>query len=78
MKSQKGITLVSLVITIVIMLILAGVSISLVIGQKGIFKKSKNAVAQYKQSAADENSQLDAIETELNSIAIDNGLTLGE
>lgn len=78
MKSQKGITLVSLVITIVIMLILAGVSISLVIGQKGIFKKSKNAVDQYKQSAKDEDSQLKTIETELNSIAKANSLNLGE
>ena len=78
MKSQKGITLVSLVITIVIMLILAGVSISLVIGQRGIFKKSKNAVDQYKSSAEDENSQLNAIADELDSIADANSLSLGE
>lgn len=43
-KSQKGITLVALVITIIVLLILAGVSISLVVGQNGVLGKATNAV----------------------------------
>lgn len=43
MKKQKGITLVSLVITIIVLLILAGVSISLFVGNNGILNRTKNA-----------------------------------
>ena len=38
MKKEKGITLVALVITIVVLLILAGVSISLLVGNNGQLK----------------------------------------
>ncbi len=42
-KSKKGITLVALVVTIVVLLILAGVSINLVLGDNGIVKKAQEA-----------------------------------
>ena len=41
-KEIKGITLVTLAITIVILLILAGVSVSLVIGNNNLFDKAKS------------------------------------
>ena len=44
MRNQKGITLVALVITIIVLLILAGVSISLVVGQNGVLTQASNAV----------------------------------
>ena len=40
-KNAKGITLVALIITVIILLILAGVTISLVIGENGLINKSK-------------------------------------
>ena len=43
MKSKRGITLVALVITIIIMIILAGVSVQLVLGENGVLTKSKTA-----------------------------------
>lgn len=43
MKNQKGITLVALVITIVVLLILAGVTISMVMGDNGVLKNSQKA-----------------------------------
>ena len=43
MKKNKGITLVALVVTIVVLLILAGVSINLVLGNNGIIAKAKEA-----------------------------------
>lgn len=43
MRSQKGITLVALVVTIIVLLILAGVTIALVMGQDGIFNKANTA-----------------------------------
>ena len=45
-KQEKGITLVALVITIIVLLILAGVSISLVAGDNGILTKSKTAATK--------------------------------
>lgn len=42
MKKQKGITLIALIITIIVLLILAGVSISSIVGDNGIIKKSND------------------------------------
>ena len=42
-KQEKGITLIALVVTIVVLLILAGVSISLVLNNNGVISKSKDA-----------------------------------
>ena len=43
MKKNSGITLIALVITIVVLLILAGISISAVLGKNGILDKAKEA-----------------------------------
>ena len=53
MKNNKGITLVVLVVTIVVLLILAGVSINLVLGNNGIIAKAQEA--KTKQAEASEN-----------------------
>lgn len=45
-KKESGITLIALVVTIVVLLILAGVSINLVLGNNGIINKSKEAELQ--------------------------------
>ena len=42
-KQEKGITLIALVVTIVVLLILAGVSISLVLNNNGVISKAKDA-----------------------------------
>ena len=41
LKGQKGITLVALVVTIIVLIILAGVSIALVLGDNGVITKAK-------------------------------------
>ena len=43
-KQEKGITLVSLVITIIVMLILAGVSLSMVMGDNSVLTQATDAV----------------------------------
>ena len=43
MKNQKGITLIALVITIIVLLILAGVSIAMLLGENGILTQARNA-----------------------------------
>lgn len=58
MKNQKGITMLTLIITIIVMLILAGVSISTVVGDESVIIKSKQAVLATKEAIALEEVQL--------------------
>ena len=53
-KFNQGITLVALVVTIVVLLILAGASINLVVGNQGILTKSKKVSEDTKQAAIKE------------------------
>ena len=46
-EKRKGITLVALVITIIVLLILAGITISLTIGQNGIITRAQEAGKNY-------------------------------
>lgn len=64
MKNQKGITLVALVITIVVLLILAGVTISMVMGPNGVLTNSQ--IAKEKSAKGTAN---DALSTALSSIS---------
>jgi len=54
-KQEKGITLIALVVTIVVLLILAGVSLNALFGNSGIIEKAKEA--QNKMDKATENDQ---------------------
>ena len=64
MKNQKGITLVALVITIVVLLILAGVTISMVMGPNGVLTNSQIAKEKSAKGTAS-----DALSTALSSIS---------
>ncbi len=57
-RSAKGITLVTLVITIIVMLILAGIVITLSIGDNGIINRAKNAAEKYKLASEEERKTL--------------------
>ena len=52
---ENGITLIALVVTIVVLLILAGVSVNALFGNSGIIEKAKEA--QNKMDKATENDQ---------------------
>ena len=58
MKKQRGITLIALVITIVVLLILAGVSISMVVGNNGILTQATDSVSQNKEAVVKEEMEL--------------------
>ena len=47
-NKNTGITLITLIITVIIMLILAGISISVITGDGGLFKKTSSSTKQYK------------------------------
>lgn len=51
-KEQKGVTLIALVITIIVLVILAGVSIAMLTGDNGILNKSTKAAASQKVAEA--------------------------
>ena len=69
-KEMKGITLVALVVTIVVLLILAGVSINLVLGNNGIIIKAKEAAEKTAEAQEKEMTERNLLEQELeNSLA---------
>ena len=63
-KESKGITLVALVITIIILLILAGISISS-LTNTGIFEKAKEAKNKSENAESEQNKKLDEFEKEI-------------
>ncbi len=58
MKNQKGITLIALVITIIVLLILAGVSIAMLTGNNGILTQATSAQDKTKIASIAENVQM--------------------
>ena len=60
---ERGITLIALIITIIILLILAGVTINVILGENGLFNIAKQAGEDYKQAGARE--KLEAVLVEL-------------
>ena len=54
LKKQKGITLIALVVTIVVLLILAGVTINLLLDENGIIVKSKDARIETRASQVED------------------------
>ena len=67
MKNNKGITLIALVVTIIVLLILAGISIAMLTGENGILKNANDAKTQNAYYGADEQMKLAymAVRTEI-------------
>lgn len=57
-REEKGITLIALIVTIIILLILAGVTLSMVAGEQGILKRTENVVSKTNQSQIQEEIEL--------------------
>ena len=72
-NNSKGITLIALVITIIVLLILAGVTINLTLGENGIFKTAEMAGKNYTQAQEDELAGLANLENEINNIIAGTG-----
>ena len=62
-KNSRGITLIALVVTIIVLLILAGTTYTLVIGNDGIFNKAQNATEKYENSARNEQKDMNSMAT---------------
>ena len=60
-KNRKGITLIALVVTIVVLLILAGITISLVFSENGIIAKAREAADKTKEAVINEQAQMNEL-----------------
>ena len=68
LKSKKGITLIALVVTIVILLILAGITINLVFSENGIIKKAQEAAEAQKQAEESDRQALEDLADQLDDV----------
>ena len=75
-KGKKGITLVSLVITIIVLLILAGVAINLAMDEEGLIGKAEEAVESWDRAVGEESNAIKNIFMVANEIA--GGVTGGD
>ncbi len=64
-KPEKGITLVALVITVVVMLILAGVAIAAVVNGDGLFSRARESADIYENAAQDEQDKIQSMINEI-------------
>ncbi len=75
LKNKKGITLVALVVTIVVLLILAGVSINLVLGNNGIIAKAKDAETKSAEASENDLKGMNGLVSEMEGALAGNGST---
>ena len=73
MKKNKGITLFALVVTIVVLLILAGVSINLVLGNNGIIAKAKDAKTKSAEASENDLKGMNSLVSEMEGALAGNG-----
>ena len=67
-KEKRGITLIALAVTIVVILILAGVTIDAVFSENGIINKAKEAENAMNNAVANDQAELNDLLEELNEI----------
>ena len=67
-KVEKGVTLVALVITIIVLLILAGISISMLTGENGIIKKATESKEKTEKADIIEQIQIEIIAVQGNNL----------
>ena len=74
LKEQKGITLVALVITIIVLVILVGVTLSVAINS-GLINNAKKAVKDYNTVQANESDYVNNVADQVNDILNDKNIT---
>ena len=66
MKNQRGVTLVALVVTIIVLIILAGISINLILGDNGIITIAKRAKENTELARIEEEKELNDLMYNMN------------
>ncbi|MFQ8988122.1 MAG: type II secretion system protein, partial [Intestinibacter sp.] len=72
-KNELGITLIALVVTIVILLILAGITINMLLGEGGIIKTAQDAKNTWEGAVTNEQEAIQNLVNELNEVMGGNG-----
>ena len=67
--NSKGITLIALVVTIIVLLILAGISIMMLIGENSILQRASEAKEQTEAAQKEEQNTLNSYEDKINEYA---------
>ncbi len=67
-NNNNGITLIALIITIIVLLILAGVTMNLTLGENGIFRTAEMAGKNYTQAQEEELAGIENFNNEINNI----------
>ena len=75
--NQRGITLIALVVTIIVLIILAGISLNLLLGDNGIIKKAQDVSDKYKEAVNEENIKLSDLDERMQGILGGNGIQGG-
>ncbi len=68
LNAKRGITLIALVITVIVLLILAGTAISMGINGDGLFSKTDNAVKKWNNQVSIENNVTNGLVTTLSTL----------
>ncbi len=68
LKSSQGITLIALVVTIVVLLILAGITINMLFSNGGIFKTAQDAANAWNQAVINEQADLDNLTEQIQNL----------
>ena len=72
-KQVKGITLIALVVTIIVLLILAGIALNLTIGQNGIFSRAQKSVNTWRNAETNEQLAMGELEDWMDGYLNGNG-----
>ena len=71
LKKESAISLISLVVTIIVLLILAGITINLISGSEGIVGRTESAVKKHEEASTLENTILNDYETKIKEYSND-------
>lgn len=69
-RQEKGITLIALVITVIVLLILAGVAINAITGDNGVMNKTQIAVEETNKAKIKEEIELEIVALQIDKIEI--------
>ena len=73
LKNKQGVTLIALVVTIVILIILAGVSMAMVLGNNGIFEQAKKGANSMASAESNTQEGFNSMSSEIDKILNGNG-----
>ena len=73
LKKAKGVTMLALVVTIIVLLILAAITLNLAVGENGIIKRAKLARDKVKNASIAEDEEINKVIEEINSSKNESG-----